>query len=130
MEKQFTFEKLEAWKSAKNLARQVYLISERFPASELYGLRSQMTRAAVSVAANLAEGTSRMSPKDQAHFSQLAYSSLMELACLGTICFEIGLLSSESQSALRKEIESLSRQISGLRNSQLRRINSKPSTID
>jgi len=48
----------------------------------MYGLVSQCNRAVVSVAANLAEGSSRQSGKDQAHFSEIAYGSLMELACL------------------------------------------------
>ena len=78
-EYQFSFEKLEVWQLAKELVLQIYGISKKFPDSEKYGLMSQMNRAAVSVASNIAEGSSRISKKDQAHFSQLAYSSLMEL---------------------------------------------------
>ena len=78
----FPFEKLRVWQSAREFVKEIYFVTRSFPASEMYGLTSQLNRAAVSVAANLAEGSSRTSRKDQAHFSQLAYSSLMEVASL------------------------------------------------
>ena len=79
---QYPFEKLRVWQAARLLAKQVYLVTAIFPQSERYGLISQCNRAAISVAANLAEGTCRQSRKDQAHFSDIAYGSLTELACL------------------------------------------------
>ncbi len=78
----YPFERLRVWQSARELAKAVYLLTARFPQRELYGLTSQCNRAAVSIAANLAEGSARTSRKDQAHFSEIAYSSLTELACL------------------------------------------------
>src|SRR2546423_4801816 len=78
----YPFEKLRVWQSARSLIKNVYRATKFFPCSETYGLTSQTNRAAVSVAANLAEGASRTSRKDQAHFSQIAYGSLMELAGL------------------------------------------------
>ena len=77
----FPFEKLEVWQLAKELILAIYNVSKRFPANEQYGLINQINRAVISVASNLAEGSSRISQKDQAHFSQLAYGSLMEVAC-------------------------------------------------
>ena len=65
----FPFEKLEAWKDAKRLVIDMYKIAKSFPENEKFGLTNQITRAAVSVASNLAEGSSRTSLKDQAHFS-------------------------------------------------------------
>ena len=79
---QFTFEKLRVWQEAREWVRGIFGMVKSFPVEEKYGLSNQLTRSAVSVAANLAEGSSRTSAKDQAHFSQLAYSSLMESACL------------------------------------------------
>jgi four helix bundle protein len=115
----YPFEKLRVWQSARSLIKNVYRATSSFPRSEMYGLTSQTNRAAISVAANLAEGSSRTSRKDQAHFSQIAYSSLMELACLLIVAIDLEILTSERESRLREEIEALSRQLNALRSSQL-----------
>src|SRR6266480_6634606 len=107
---QYPFEKLRVWQAARDLSKAVYLTTRNFPQRELYGLTSQCNRAAVSVAANLAEGSSRKSKKDQAHFSEIAYSSLTELACLLILCRDVGLLSDDSEAALRNSIEQVSAQ--------------------
>jgi four helix bundle protein len=86
---EYAFERLRVWQAARELAREIYLKTSKFPRREIYGLTSQCNRAAVSVAANLAEGSSRRSRKDQAHFSEIAYGSLMELACLLIVCNDI-----------------------------------------
>jgi four helix bundle protein len=85
----------------------------------MYGLTSQTNRAAVSVAANLAEGSSRTSRKDQAHFSQIAYGSLMELACLLIVAVDLEILLPDQEAKLRNEIEAVSRQLNALRTSQV-----------
>jgi four helix bundle protein len=115
----YPFEKLRVWNGARKLVREVYGVTRGFPHSEIYGLTSQINRAAVSVAANLAEGSARTSRKDQAHFSQLAYSSLMELACLLILGVDLEFAVPEDESRIRKAIEALSRQINALRNTQL-----------
>ncbi len=77
----FGFEKLVAWQESKQLVKKIYKIVEGLPGQEQYGLGNQIKRAALSVASNLAEGTGRTGFRDQAHFSQIAYGSLMEVAC-------------------------------------------------
>lgn len=119
---QYSFEKLRVWQGARELGRQVYLTTSTFPRAEIYGLTSQCNRAAVSVAANIAEGSSRQGRRDQAHFSEIAYSSLMELACLLVLCSDLGLLSLDAESQLRRSIEELSRQVNALHRSQRARI--------
>jgi four helix bundle protein len=113
------FEKLRVWQNARSLIKNIYKITRSFPRSEIYGLTSQTNRAAVSVAANLAQGSSRTSRKDQAHFSQIAYGSLMELACLLIVAVDLEFVSSEVESSLRAEIEAVSRQLNALRSSQV-----------
>jgi four helix bundle protein len=120
---QYPFEKLRVWQVARELGKQVYLTTSKFPRSEIYGLTSQCNRAAVSVAANLAEGSSRQSRRDQAHFSEIAYASLMELACLLVLCCDLGLLSIDGESQLRTSIEQLSLQLNALHRSQRARVN-------
>jgi len=115
----YPFEKLRVWQSARTLIKSVYRITRTYPRSEMYGLTSQTNRAAVSVAANLAEGSSRTSRKDQAHFSQIAYGSLMELACLLIVAVDLEILLPNQEAKLRAEIEAISRQLNALRASQV-----------
>ena len=115
----YPFEKLRVWESARQLIREIYSVTKAFPRSEMYGLTSQANRAAVSVAANLAEGSSRTSRKDQAHFSQIAYGSLMELACLLIVAMDLELVAANQEAALRPQIESVSRQLNALRATQV-----------
>jgi four helix bundle protein len=118
----YPFEKLNGWQSARELATPTYRASSVFPKREVYGLTSQCNRAAVSVAANIAEGSARQSLKDQAHFSQIAYGSLMELACLFIICKDVGILAEDEEDSLRQSVESVSAQLNALHRSQRDRI--------
>ena len=80
MRKQFPFEKPEVWQDGRKPVVGVCSCSRGFPKDERFGLTSQLTGAAVSVADNLAEGTGRSSLKVQAHFSSQACGSSMETA--------------------------------------------------
>lgn len=115
---EYSFEKLRVWQAARNLAKRVYLTTSKFPQREIYGLASQCNR----VAANLAEGSSRQSRKDQAHFSEIAYGSLMELACLLILSKDIGILTEDSEKGLRLSVEEVSAQLNALYRSQRARI--------
>ena len=117
----FPFEKLEAWQDAKKSVLDIYATTREFPQDEKFGLSSQINRVAVSVGLNLAEGSCRTSLKDQAYFSQLAYSSLMELACQIAIAGELTFLNKEKYDILRNDIEILSKKLNALRNSQIKR---------
>ena len=117
----FAYEKLDVWQMAKSLIIKVYKLTRYFPDSEKFGLVSQVSRAAISVASNLAEGSGRMSYKEQAYFTQLAYSSLMEVACQLDIAKELGFIEEHHWKSVKPEIEDLSYKLSALRNSQLRR---------
>jgi four helix bundle protein len=119
---QYPFEKLNVWQSARELAASMYRATSDFPKQEIYGLTSQCKRAAISVAAKIAEGSSRQSLKDQAHFSQIAYGSLMELACLLIISKDVGVLSDEQEAPLRQSVESVSAQLNALHRRQRDRI--------
>jgi four helix bundle protein len=78
----FKFEKLEVWQLALEYIDQVYQIAERLPRSEEYNLKSQITRAATSVALNIAEGSTSQSDPEQARFLSMAIRSVLEtVAC-------------------------------------------------
>jgi four helix bundle protein len=119
---EYSFEKLRVWQATRKLAKTIYLATSKFPHEERYGLTSQCNRAAISVTANLAEGCSRQSRKDQAHFTEIAYGSLMELACLLILCKDIGILSEDAENDLRITIEEVSPQVNALHRSQRARI--------
>lgn len=70
---------LVVWQQAIVLVKAVYALSERFPQSEIYGLTSQMRRAAISIPANIAEGVGRNGAKDRIQFFVITRGSLTEL---------------------------------------------------
>ena len=88
----FSFEKLNVWVDSKELVKQIYIITKEFPSEEKFGLTNQLRRASISVASNLVEGTSRNTNKDKAHFSTMAFSSLMEVLNQIIITKELNLL--------------------------------------
>lgn len=71
--------KLDVWKLSIELTIAIYEISSSFPASELYGLTSQLRRAAVSISSNIAEGAARSSLKERRRFYEISRSSLVEV---------------------------------------------------
>lgn len=78
-ESQKGYRNLIVWQKADELAYQTYLITKKFPKDEMFGLISQMRRAAVSVAANIVEGYARFSVKEKVRFYNIAGGSLTEL---------------------------------------------------
>jgi len=87
----YSFEKLEVWKESKKLTKIIYQITSRYPENEKFGLTSQLRRASISVCSNLAEGSARITSKDKAHFSTMAYSSLIEVLNQIIISYELDL---------------------------------------
>jgi len=73
-----TFEDLIVWQKAHQLVLEIYKFSSYFPNHELYGLTSQFRRAAVSIAANIAEGYKKLGYKDKIRFFNIAHASLEE----------------------------------------------------
>ncbi len=74
------------WQKAMEAVNQLYYLARTLPKEEIYGIRSQTTRAMVSVPANIAEGWTRETPKDKAHFLAIAQGSLTETATPLSIC--------------------------------------------
>ena len=114
----FGFEKLNVWHKAKDLVLDIYRITKSFPKEELYTLTSQLRRAAISIPSNLAEGTSRKTNRDKAHFTTLAFSSLMEVANQLIISYELGYIPEETYLQTREQIQEIGRMLNALRNAQ------------
>ena len=117
----YSFKKLECWQQARQLAVWIFQITKNFPAEEKFGIISQMRRASISIASNIAEGTSRKTAKDQAYFSTIAYSSTIELLNDLIITHDLNFLNSEMYEQGRAMIEKQTFLISGLRKSQQKR---------
>ena len=115
----YGFEKLEIWKEARKFVCMIYEISQDFPSHELYGLSNQIRRSAVSVMANIAEGSSRISKKDFAHFLQIAYSSLMEVLSHCYLAFDLKYTNEEKLSDIKSSIHMISNKINALYRSQI-----------
>ena len=111
----YSFEKLESWKHARRLAVWTYKSTEKFPKEEKFGLVSQMRRAAVSIASNIAEGTSRYSVKEQIHFYSIAYGSSIELLNQLIISNDLEYLNDESLADGREKISRLTLLLSKLK---------------
>ena len=123
MEYKFSFEKLEVWQTARLLVVDIYKTTSTFPDSERFGLTNQLRRAANSVCANLAEGGTRISSKEQAHFTSIAYGSLIEVLNHLIISYDLSFLEEEKLIQLRAKIQPLSIKINNLRNKQMSFIN-------
>jgi four helix bundle protein len=123
MKPTFVFHKLQVWHLSKGLVKDVYSITKGFPAEEKFGLVLQINRAAISIASNIAEGSGRTSRKDQAHFTQLAYGSLMEVACQLEIARDLNFIAEDVLQEVHVTIKNIAGKLSALRSSQLSSLN-------
>jgi len=112
----YSFEKLDVWKEAIQLAVKTYKITDLYPSEEKFGLISQMRRCSVSVSSNIAEGTARLTNKDKAHFMTIAYSSSFELLNQTIISKELDFISEDNYKNIRLDLESITNKINALRN--------------
>lgn len=85
-----------------------------FPDCERYGITSQLRRAAISVASNIAEGTGRVGNRDQARFLQIARGSVCEMECQLLLARDIGYVTSEAWSVLDKRCREVGKMLNGL----------------
>ncbi len=92
---------LLVWRLAMDLAQQVYEVTRTFPRQEIYGLTSQMRRAAVSIPSNIAEGSGRATRADYLHFLRIAKGSLRELETQIELAQRIGLMEADSEHRLQ-----------------------------
>jgi four helix bundle protein len=106
---------LLVWQKGMDLVDMIYSIARTFPAEETYGLRSQITRAAVSIPANIAEGQSRATVKDFANFLSISRSSLMELETLVTVAVRQRFVTEKVAQPVYTSITELSKMLMSLR---------------
>ena len=111
----FSFEKLDVWQNSREFVLDIYKLTKKFPLSEIYGVTSQIKRSATSIATNIAEGTSRNTKKDKAHFLTISYSSTMETLNHLIISKDLDYLSTEDYLICREKLEKIGNQINNLK---------------
>ena len=105
---------LDVWKDGIQLVKAVYVATSGYPKEEIYGLASQMRRAAVSVVSNIAEGAARQGNKEFVQFLYIALGSASELDTQIEVSREIGLGGSKELLEVQQNLESISKMLQGL----------------
>ena len=121
IDKKFNFRNLICYQKGRVLVKEVYALVKTFPVEEKYALGDQMRRAVVSVTSNIAEGSGRQSLKDQAHFLELSYGSLMEVMSQLDLALDLNFIDNENYNRSELLIEEEAKIVSGYRASLLDR---------
>lgn len=119
METKYTYKNLDAYTESKILVKMVYGFLREFPREEQYALCDQLRRAVISIPSNLAEGSGRYSVKEQLHFIEIAYGSLLEVECQMDIAYDLGYISNQQLSDVTVQIGKVAALLSGLRSKRL-----------
>ncbi|NGM63443.1 four helix bundle protein [Sphingobacterium sp. SGG-5] len=111
---EFYFEKLSVWQNARMLVKDMYMCTADFPNHEQFGVTSQLRRATMSIAANIAEGMSRAGDKDKLRFLNQAYSSAIEVINFLILSFDLAFLTEADYIKLRNQVEYITNQLQAL----------------
>jgi four helix bundle protein len=107
---------LDVWNESRNLVKQVYLITQTFPKEEVYGLSSQIKRAAVSIPSNIAEGCGRNHVKDAMQFFYISRGSIFELETQLYLAFDLNFISKDELNSMLEKIKTGKKLINGFIN--------------
>ena len=107
-------EQLDVWKKSIDLTVDLYKVTERFPGDERFGLTSQIRRASVSIAANIAEGAGRRSNKEFLNFLSISQGSASEVETELLIAFRLEYVSEATFQGLMQKLDEIGRMITGL----------------
>ena len=121
-----SYRDLKVWQAGMELVRQVYLMTRAFPKHEVYGLCSQLQRAAVSIPANIAEGHTRSSTREFLRHLSIAQGSLAELETLLMLARDLTYCDSTVLTRLLALCDEESRMLSSLRRRLKQRLQSNP----
>ena len=108
-----THKNLDVWKDAINFVTEVYKTTSSFPKEELYGITSQIWRAAISIPSNIAEGAARKSSNEFRQFLYISLSRAVEIDTQLIIAQNIGFVKSETVRKITHDLDSISRRLQG-----------------
>jgi four helix bundle protein len=111
------FKELKVWKAGIDIAKTIFLLTRAFPAEEKFGLTSQITRSAVSIPSNIAEGCGRKSDKELHQFLNIALGSSFELETQLIIAREFNYITIEQSEHICAAVIEIQKMISGLQRS-------------
>ena len=111
---QHQFEGLKVWQEAIKLAKDVYEITKTLPKEELYGMTSQLRRAAVSISSNVAEGKGRYHKKEYIQFLYIARGSVYETISLIHLSLSLEYLTSKQSQLLLEHLSQIAAMLNGL----------------
>lgn len=109
------FKKLSIWTKSMDFVTDIYRTTNTFPATERFGLVSQLQRAVVSVPANIAEGSAKSSDKDFARFLEIALGSTFEVETELVVSFNLNYINAEQLNQLVDKISELQKMIIGFK---------------
>ncbi len=110
----FGYKNLRVYIVAKELVVLVYAVLSKFPHHEQYALCDQLRRSVISVPSNIAEGMGRKSSKEQIHFLEIAYGSLMEVDCQMSIAMDLHYITPEEYENFESKAIEVAKMLSGL----------------
>ena len=110
------YRELKVWQKAMEMTVELYHLVPMLPKEETYGMRSQITRAAVSIPSNIAEGWTRESNREKKQFLSIAQGSLAEMETQLTLCEQIGWFQTQQTIKLRTMMIEVGKMLSSLRN--------------
>jgi len=113
-----SFKDLVVWQKAMDITVAIYQLTKNFPKEELFGLVSQMRRASVSIASNIAEGEARKSKKEFAHFLGISLGSNAELETQVLLCERVGLIDLESKNSICSLLDEIGKMLAMLKAKQ------------
>jgi len=113
------FRSLRAYQESKELVKQVYELLKKFPKEEQYALCDQLRRSVISVPSNIAEGMGRYSTKEQVHFVEIAFGSLMEVSAQMDVACDLAYVTNEDLKSIDARVEAVAALLSGLRNKRI-----------
>jgi four helix bundle protein len=125
-----THKNLQVWQKSINFVKDIYHVTRAFPKEEMFGLTSQLRRAAVSIPSNIAEGNGRGTKKDLIRFLYIAIGSAVEIETQLIICHEIGLLNGNDFDNLISQDHEIIRMATALANNKKKELDINPSETD
>jgi len=109
------FKELKVWQEPMKLARELYRATKQFPSEEKFGMTMQIRRAIVSVCSNIAEGTSRTSPRDFNHFLEIALGSAFELETQLLLSADFEYINCQQAEVLIPPVNTIQKMLFGLK---------------
>jgi four helix bundle protein len=98
------FKKMKVWQKARELAKNIYIVTSNFPKEEIFGLTSQIRRSSISIVSNIAEGAGRNTDGEFINFLGIANGSSFELETQLMIALDLGYISDSKSVALQQDL--------------------------